>query len=69
MAIFVIYIHVQLLRDVWQIWTYQLKYWYFVTLIFQFIYIGSFVAFLVLAIYYKQSIIDYIIIIKFHINF
>lgn len=26
-ASIVIYIHVQLLRDVWQIWTYQLKYW------------------------------------------
>ncbi len=54
MAFFCIYIHVQFLRDYWQIWTYQLKYWYITSVIVQATFVLCFVVFIGLAIYNKQ---------------
>ncbi len=49
-ALLVIYLHMQFLRDYWQIWTYQLKYWYIVSVFLQIVFVLLFVAAIILAI-------------------
>ena len=58
-AVFVIYIHIQFLRDYWQIWTYQLKYWHYISFVFQVFFALVFVVFIGLGIYYNQSKIKF----------
>ena len=50
----VIYIHVQLLRDVWQIWTYQLKYWSWTGFALQFAFCMGIFVLIALGIYHQQ---------------
>jgi hypothetical protein len=54
-AVVSIYIHIQFLRDYWQIWTYQLKYWYGFSVFLQIVFVTTFIACIILGIYYKQS--------------
>lgn len=51
----VIYIHVQLLRDVWQIWTYQLKYWSWIGFALQFAFCMGIFVLIALGIYNHQG--------------
>lgn len=57
-SILSIYIHIQFLRDYWQIWTYQLKYWYMLSIFLQTFFIPTFFGYITLAIYNKQSKIE-----------
>jgi hypothetical protein len=50
-----IYIHIQYIRNYWQIWTYQLKYWTLVGFILQGIFVSLFIVCIVLGIYNQQS--------------
>lgn len=54
-AIFAIYLHFQFLRDYWQIWTYQLKYWYIASMFMQIIFVLLFVVSVIIGIVYKES--------------
>ena len=54
-ASLVIYIHIQYVRNYWQIWTYQLKYWSLAGFVLQALFSIIFLACLVLGIYYKQG--------------
>jgi hypothetical protein len=51
----VLYIHVQLIRDAWLIWTYQLKYWAVAGFILQLGFFAMIFIFIGLSIYLKQS--------------
>lgn len=53
-ASFSCYIHVSFLKNKWQIWTYQLKYWNLIGLVLLTMSIVLFFTYLILAIYYKQ---------------
>jgi hypothetical protein len=53
-ASFVFYIHIQHLKNAWQIWQYQLKFWTFLGLVLQIVFVASFITYLVLAIQKKQ---------------
>jgi magnesium-transporting ATPase (P-type) len=55
-AVLLVYIHTQFLRDYWQIWTYQLKYWYLLSLVLLAICLPMFIACITLGVYNKQKL-------------
>ena len=54
-ASFVVYVHIQYMRNYWQIWTYQLKYWALTGFIMQGFFVLIFFICLILGAYYRQS--------------
>ncbi|CAF1010418.1 unnamed protein product [Brachionus calyciflorus] len=55
-ASMVIYINMQFLRDVWQIWTYKLKYWCVIGFILQIMFSILFIVLIGLGIYHKDAL-------------
>jgi hypothetical protein len=55
-----IYIHIQYVRNYWQIWTYQLKYWTLVGFVLQGVFVVLFIVCISLGIYNQQSNIGFI---------
>ena len=53
-AALVIYVHYQFLCDHWQIWTYQLKYWYRAAFVAQLLFATIVAMLIVVGIYLKQ---------------
>ena len=54
-AAFACFIHIQFLRNLWQIWTYRLKYWNKLGFVLQILSIILFFVYLILGIYYKDG--------------
>ena len=52
----VVYIHIQFLRNYWQIWTNKLKYWSLFGLVVQGVFILLFAMCISVAVYHKQGI-------------